>query len=256
MSMFSSVDASDDPARAIWYLDQTTRAESGMKHYAMAAHALRSPNGFVLDVGCGIGHDLALLASAGISPAGVDASAVLLDVARERSTGTVPLLRAIGEALPFRDESIAGARIERVLMHVVDPSVVLAEVVRCLRREALLTVFEPDWDRFTVRTDAGEERCGWVCAARHPGVGGVLWELLEAAGCVVLDRVEELSVWRSLAVLDGTVGLERSIAHVVQHERISRSAADRWLDEQRARDALGCFYATMPKVLFVARRQE
>jgi SAM-dependent methyltransferase len=252
--MFSSVDASDDPTRAIWYLDQTRRAESGMKHYAKAAHALRAPSGFVLDVGCGVGHDLSLLASAGMDPVGVDPSAVLLEVARERGAGAYPLLRAVGEALPFRHESIAGARVERVLMHVVDPAVVLKELVRCLRPGALLTIFEPNFGDLTVRSESGDERCGCVCPARHPDVGGALWDLLEAAGCVVLDRVEELSVWRSLDVLDGTVGLDRSIAHAVRNGRVSQQAADRWLGEQRARDALGIFYAMMPKVLLVARR--
>ena len=255
MSMFSSVDSSDDPNRAIWYLDQTTRAESGMKHYARAAHALRAPKGFVVDVGCGVGQDLALLASAGMHPVGVDPSAVLLGVARDRAAERYPLLRATGEALPFRDESIAGARVERVLMHVVDPAAVLVELVRCLCRGALLTIFEPDWGGFTVRSGSGEERCAWVCAARHPDVGGALWGLVEAAGCVVVDRVEELSVWRSLDVLDGTVGLDRSIATAVQHGRVSHQVAERWLNEQRGREELGTFHATMPKVLLVAQRR-
>jgi SAM-dependent methyltransferase len=253
--MFSAVDSSDDSTRAIWYLDQTTRAESGMKHYAVAAHALRVPSGFVLDVGCGVGHDLELLASAGMQPVGVDPSNVLLGVANERGDGAYPLVRAEGESLPFRDESIAGARFERVLMHVLDPAVMLGEVVRCLRPGGLLTVFEPNWGGFTVRSESGDERCGWVCSARHPYVGAALWDLLEAAGCVVLDRVEELSVWRSLDVLDGTVGLDRSIGHAVQNGRVSQHVADRWLGEQRTRDALGIFYATMPKVLLVAGRQ-
>lgn len=252
--MFSSVDASDDPTRAIWYLDQTRRAESGMKHYAKAAHALRAPEGFLLDVGCGVGHDVTLLAAAGLHPLGVDPSAVLLTVARERNRWC-PLVQANGETLPFRDESIAGARIERVLQHVAEPVVVLDEVVRCLRPGALLTVFEPDWSRFTVRSESGEEPSGWVSAVRHPHVGGLLWELLEDAGCTVLDRVEELSVWRSLDVLDGTVGLERSIAHAVEHGRVSQPEGDRWLQEQRARDALGQFHARMPKVMLIATRR-
>jgi SAM-dependent methyltransferase len=252
--MFSSVDASEDPNRAVWYLDQTRRAESGMKHYAKAAHAMRAPDGFVLDIGCGVGHDLELLAAADLQPVGVDPSAVLLAVARERGSGSYPLVRANGEALPFHDESIAGARIERVLQHVVEPVVVLAEVVRCLRPGALLTVFEPDWAGFTVRSESGDEASGWLSAVRHPDVGGSLWDLLEAAGCTVLDRVEELSVWRSLDVVDGTIGLERSIAHAVEHGRVSLLQADRWLHEQRARDAVGQFYAKMPKVMLVATR--
>jgi hypothetical protein len=83
----------------------------------------------------------------------------------------------------------------------------------------------------------------------------VLWTLLEDAGCVVLDRVEELSVWRSLGVLDGVVGLDRSVANAIEIHRVSAAAANRWLQEQRTRDALGIFRAIMPKVLFVAQRQ-
>jgi SAM-dependent methyltransferase len=252
--MFSSVDASDDPTRAIWYLDQTRRAESGMKHYAKAAHAMRAPDGFVLDVGCGVGHDLQLLAAAGMEPVGIDPSSVLLAVARERGGGSYPLFQANGEALPFRDESIAGARIERVLQHVAEPAAVLDEVVRCLRPGALLTVFEPNWAGFTVRSGSGDERSGWLSVVCHPEIGGSLWYLVEAAGCTVLDRVEELSVWRSLDVLDEVIGLERSITHAVENGRVSREKADRWVREQRARDALGHFYATMPKVMFVATR--
>jgi SAM-dependent methyltransferase len=225
-----------------------------MKHYANAAHAMRDPEGFVLDVGCGVGHDLELLSAAGMAPVGIDPSAVLLSVARERSGASFPLLRSGGEALPFRDESIAAARLERVLQHVTEPAAVLDEVVRCLRPGSLLTVFEPNWAGLTVRSGSGDERCGWVSAVRHPGVGGALWDLLEAAGCTVLDRVEELSVWRSLGVLDGTIGLERSVAHAVHHGRVSPQKADRWVREQRARDARGHFYAMMPKVMLVATR--
>jgi SAM-dependent methyltransferase len=225
-----------------------------MKHYAVAAHALQAPNGFVLDVGCGVGHDLALLAAAGMKPVGVDPSTVLLGVAKTRRAASYPLLRAEGEALPFRDESIAGARVERVLMHVLDPAVVLKELVRCLRPGGLLTIFEPNWSDFTVRSERGDERCAWMCSARHPDVGGVLCELVEAAGCIVLDRVEELSVWRSLDVLDGVIGIDRSIANAVQRERVSQPAADSWFGEQRARDTAGTFHARMPKVLVVAHR--
>ena len=117
-----------------------------------------------------------------------------------------------------------------------------------------MTIFEPNWDGFTVRSERGKSAAGGCAQPRHPDVGGALCELLEAAGCIVLDRVEELSVWRSLDVLDGVVGIERSIANAVQQERISQQAADRWLTEQRDRDAAGVFHATMPKVLVVTRR--
>jgi hypothetical protein len=81
-----------------------------------------------------------------------------------------------------------------------------------------------------------------------------LWSLIEEAGCEVLDRVEELSVWRSLAVLDRVIGLEASIARAVGAGRISEEESDRWVAAQRQRDARGEFRSTIPKVLVVARK--
>jgi len=254
VSVFSSVDSSGDPVQAKRYLDQTAVAALRMKHYAMTAHAQERPEGFILDVGCGAGHDLDLLESAGMRAVGVDPSAVLLRAAGERTERSVPLVRAHGEALPFADASVAGCRVERVLIHVLDPVPVVTEVVRCLRAGALLTVFEPDWDSFTVRGSAGDEPCGWICSVRHPGVGAELWSLIEDAGCEVLDRVEELSIWRRLDRLDRVVGLASSIEKAVLARRISQEQADGWVAEQRERDARGIFRAAMPKILIVARK--
>ena len=150
--------------------------------------------------------------------------------------------------------SVGGARIERVLQHVAEPAALLKEVVRCLRSGALLTVFESNWAGFTVRSKKSDEPSGWLSSVHHPEIGGALWELVEAAGCTVLDRVEELSVWRTLEVLDGTIGLERSIAHAREHGRVSQEDATRWLREQRGRDTRGEFYAKMPNVTLVAMR--
>ena len=256
MSVFSSVDAQPDPSLLVGYLDLIARAAAGMKHYAVAAHALHQPDGLVLDLGCGAGHDLVLLASAGLRPVGVDASAFMLATAAgRRGTEHVPLVQSAGEALPFLDNTLAGCRIERVLMHVVDPLAVLVEVVRCLRPGALITVYEPNWDSFLVRSDHGNEAVDWIAPSRHPGIGGKLWGLIEEAGCDVLDRVEELSVWRSLAVLDRVVGLEASVVRAVDARRVSRVEADRWVAEQRGRESRAEFRSTISKVLIVARKR-
>ena len=255
MSVFSSVDAVPDPAAVVAYLDQTARAVWRMKHYAMAAHALRQPEGPVLDLGCGAGHDLRLFASAGLGAVGVDPSAVLLSEARRRGGAPACLVRATGESLPFADGALPACRIERVLIHVADPSVVLAEVARCLRAGALLTVFEPDWKAFRVRSQRGDEVTSWIANVRGPEVGAALWTLVEAAGFEVLDRVEELSIWRQLEVLDRVIEVEVSVQRAVAARRIGADAARVWLDEQKDRDERGRFYATMPKIMIVARKQ-
>lgn len=152
MSVFSRVDASDDPEAAVDYLDRIAGSQRGMKHYAAAAHAGRRPGGYILDVGCGAGHDLILLQDAGLRTVGIDPSLTMLHTAARRSVS--PLVRAEGEQLPFRARSLEGCRIERVLIHVEDPVTLLAEVADCLTPGALLTAFEPDWSRTWCATTA------------------------------------------------------------------------------------------------------
>jgi hypothetical protein len=94
----------------------------------------------------------------------------------------VPLVRADGGRLPLRTGGLGGCRMERVLMHVEDPGAVLAEVARCVRPGGLVTVCEPDWSRFAVRSDVIPGPVGWMSGARHPGIGGELWGLMEDAG--------------------------------------------------------------------------
>jgi SAM-dependent methyltransferase len=158
----------------------------------------------------------------------------------------------VGESLPFRDGSFDGCRIERVLMHVANPLTVLTEVVRCVRPGGLVTVFEPDWSQFRVREDSGEVTAGWISNARHPGIGGDLWKLLEVTDCEILDRVEELSVWRSLETLDMVIGLRSSLRRAVEAGRISGDEAEQWVHRQTGRQARGEFLALASKVLVVA----
>ena len=165
------------------------------------------------------------------------------------------LVRAEGERLPFRDGVFGGCRIERVLMHVDDPAAVIREAVRCLSPGSTITMFEPDWSSFRVRGDGRDERVGWITGSRHPGVGGELWRLAEDMGCEVLDRVEELSVWRTMDVLDRIVGgVGPVVANAVRAGRVAEPVAEAWLRVQRRRDRRGEFFAVMPKVLLVARR--
>jgi SAM-dependent methyltransferase len=245
-----------EPARLVKFLDEAASAESGMKHYVVAPHALRRPEGPILDIGCGGGHDLVLFASAGMHPVGIDASVVMLEAARERTAEVAPpLVRAVGERLPFESAVYSGCRIERVLMHVDHPEAVLAEALRCVQRGGLVTVFEPDWDSFEVRSDILSSRAGWLTSVKHPNVGARLWDLLEEGGCDVLDRVEELSVWRSLATLEAVANFPASVDRAVAARRIRARDARRWVREQRERDAAGRFYALMPKIQLIAMKR-
>ena len=253
-SSFSMVDESAEPKTLVGVLDHIAAAETGMKHYAAAALRQHSPGGRILDIGCGTGHDLAILRAMRLRAVGVDTSAVMLKESRNR-TLLNRLVRADGQWLPFADGSFDGCRIERVLMHVEDPEQVVREAVRCIREGGMLTMFEPDWSSLMVNTDEGEKPGGWLSSARHPEVGGRLWELAEAAGCDVLDRVEELSVWRNLEPFENLPGGCREAARrAVEAGRTGRQEAERWLEEQMTRAERGAFQATIKKTLIVSKK--
>jgi SAM-dependent methyltransferase len=256
VSGFSSVDSSAEPAALVRFLDHAAHAELGMKQYAVAAHAVRQPRGPILDLGCGAGHDLVLFATAPLSVVGVDPSSVMLDAARARTAAlATPLVRGAGESLPFRNGAFAGCRIERVLMHVDDPSKVLGEALRCVEAGGLVTVFEPDWTSLRVKSEILPEPAGWLSSVKHPDLGAQLWDMLEEHGCDVLDRVEELSVWRSLATLERVAGFPTAVDRAVTAGRVDRADAERWVDEQRQREVTGRFYALMPKIQVIATKR-
>lgn len=242
MSAFSNVDAAAEPARLFTSLANSARGLASMKHYMAAAHA--SHGGTVLDVGCGAGHDMAVLETLGVRSVGVDPSGTMLGDVRLRSTA--PTVRGAGERLPFADGSFSGCWIERVLMHVADPRAVLDEAVRCVAPGGLMTIFEPDWSSLTVNEDAIPLR--WTTMARHPSIGAEVGSLLESLGCFVRDRVEERSWW-TFPQFEAITN--RAISRATDNSGVAAEVAD-WAERVRLSAEQGRFKAEMVKLLWVA----
>jgi len=255
-SGFSAVDDAGDPTLFESYLDFAARGLAAIKHYMLAAHVAAGSD-LVLDIGCGAGHDLELLAGAGVGGIGVDPSVTLLTAAAAKLQAVTPspaLLRADGETIPLRSVSVGGCRIERVLQHVADPALVLAEAVRCLRPGGLLTVFEPDWTQMQIPSARFGSDASWLANVRQPQIGATLWDLVERAGCEVVDRVEELSVWTSLPLAERLISVSAGLRRAVRRGHFTEEQAAAWLDEQETKERVGRFRGTVAKVLIVARK--
>jgi SAM-dependent methyltransferase len=237
------------------YLDRTAHGLGAMKRYIVGAHVVAGSR-VVLDIGSGAGHDLELLACAGIVAVGAEPSRAFCDATRRRLAEHdvhALVVRATGESLPLRDGAVDGCRIERVLQHVVDPIAVLREAVRCVRPGGLLTVFEPDWMSLRIESDELDDDAHWLGNVRHPEVGARLPTLVTDVGADVTDVVEEHSVWPSLARAERAGSFAAALDRRVRAGTMTRSTARRWMDEQRRRDRAGTFRATVTKVLVVAR---
>ena len=153
----------------------------------MAAEKARSlallelvAGGSVLDVGCGPGPELSGLAEIvgpGGRVVGLDRSAALLEVARERglaAQGPTELVLGDAATLPFRDGEFDGCRADRTLQHLAQPEVALAEMVRVTHASGRVVVTESRWGLVAPSLDASltdailelsatsSEQAGWV----------------------------------------------------------------------------------------------
>jgi SAM-dependent methyltransferase len=127
----------------------------------------RCPRGEGLDVGCGTGVLAARLADEGYAMTGVDPSAGMLEIMRQRFPA-VAAVEASGTALPFADGSFDLVLTVAALHHIADPADVrrtLAEMVRVARPGGRVLVWDhnprnPYWGRLMARVpqDTGDER--------------------------------------------------------------------------------------------------
>jgi ubiquinone/menaquinone biosynthesis C-methylase UbiE len=167
LSRFSSVDSAGKPEALIAWLDtaKVLPAIRAAKDALIGQLGLQQAR-HVLDVGCGLGTDVAELAQRlppGGTATGIDASDTMIDEARRR---TAHLGRSIvfdiGDAasLPYDDASFDACRTETVLNHVPDPQQVIREMARVTRPGGRIAALEFDHgttlvdhpDRETTRT--------------------------------------------------------------------------------------------------------
>jgi len=152
------VDVTEDPEFFVRVLD-ATRAE-------LLERARRSPAEFfapldlhsgcrVLDVGCGTGDILRLLAPL-VAPGnavGIDLSATMIAEAERRTRGSVSNISfQVGNALdlPLDTGSIDRVLATQVLLHIPDPWTALGEMCRVLAPNGLVSIGEFDWGTVAV----------------------------------------------------------------------------------------------------------
>ena len=158
------VDRTENPRFFVDLLDATRarlleRARISPKEF-FAPLALR-PGLNVLDVGCGTGDFLRLLAPL-IAPGkavGVDLSETMITEARQRSGENVDNLSfRVGSVLelPFPVQSFDRVLATQLLLHVPDPLKALVEIKRVLAPSGVISITEIDWGTVVVQSSDNE----------------------------------------------------------------------------------------------------
>lgn len=197
----------------IAYLDQVF-AHPLLQDVAARAleHLALMPGQAVLEVGCGSGVFLPLLARE-VGPSGrvvgFDYAPALVAEAQTRVeqaelTHVVTVQEGDAYHLPFPDASFDAAHCERVLMHLTDPTAALREMARVVRPGGWVVAAEPDWAG--IRIDHPDQ-AGIDLLYRHslsmtqPAMGLSTYRLLAEAGLTDRRIATATATFTNVAVL-------------------------------------------------------
>lgn len=174
------------------YLTAASAVEKILAGKTSRARYLAESARSVIDIGCGTGDMLALLAADARWDriVGADHNVELLNRVAERcDDARVETVRADAASLPFRDEEFEAALVERTLQHVESPARVVFEAARVVGPAGTVLVVEPDWSTLGIDGPVDSAVTESVLGAvggliRHPFVGRGLRGLLNRAGLV------------------------------------------------------------------------
>ena len=249
------VDRTENPRFFVNLLDATRarlleRARSSPREF-FAPLALRAGLN-VLDVGCGTGDFLRLLAPI-VSPGtavGLDLSETMIAEARQRSAENLDNLSfRVGSVLelPFPSASFDRVLATQLLLHVPDPLKALVEIKRVLAPSGVISITEIDWGTLVVQSSDNElGRRFSDLACRELRNGLIIRELpgqLRALGFNHVIVLPEVEVAQDLDALY-TWFVEPSLAHFKRIGAFSEAEADAFIADLKERARQGRYFSS------------
>jgi ubiquinone/menaquinone biosynthesis C-methylase UbiE len=249
------VDRTEDPRFFVNLLDATRtrlleRARKSPIQF-FAPLALRAGLN-VLDVGCGTGDFLRLLAPI-VSPGkavGLDLSETMIAEAGRRSVENLENLSfRVGSALelPFQAGSFDRVLATQVLLHVPDPWTALSEMKRVLAPSGMICIAEIDWGTLVVQSSDNElGRRFSDLACRELRNGLIARELpgqLRELGFSPIVILPEVEVAQDLDAFY-TWFVEPSLKHFTRISAFSEAEADTFLTDLKERARRGHYFSS------------
>jgi ubiquinone/menaquinone biosynthesis C-methylase UbiE len=259
------VDRTEDPRFFVQLLDATRaqlleRARSSPSEFFAALEP--RPGLHVLDVGCGTGDFLRLLAPilAPGNAVGVDLSETMISEACSRTEASAPNLSfRVGsvQELPFANGSFDRVIATQLLLHVPDPWSGLAEMSRVLAPGGLISIREIDWGTLVVEcTDRELSRrfTQLTCNGFRNGliVRELAWRLREL-GFQRIRIKTEVEVAQEPDAFHRWL-IEPSLSHFMGSGAFSEAEADSFLRDLEERSRQGRYFCSRTYYSVIASR--
>jgi SAM-dependent methyltransferase len=135
-----------------------------------------APGGRALDVACGLGKLAVHLKGAGTESWALDPSHEMLGLSRwVYPEAKLPLIRSIGESLPFRDASFDRVVCQGSLDHFVDPGAFMREAARILTADGHLVIALANYESLACYIGRTRTKLGRVVLRRPPPTERLYW---------------------------------------------------------------------------------
>ena len=218
----------------------------------------------ILDVGCGTGTDVLLLAEL-VQPygqaIGVERSKSLIMKARSRVDKIkLPVEFCVGDAhdLCFGANTFDGCWVNRTLVHVMNPHRAVGELHRVLRPGGRLVAIEPDWGTMTL---VGGDPILTACIIQlrtscfsNGRIGYDLPGLFEKVGLTNITIDARTITTTRFDLADQLWGIRRTLVQAQALGAMSPIAALRWLDQIKRSDHEGRFSAALTVFIVSGRK--
>lgn len=201
----------------------------------------------VLDIGCGIGQNVALIQQV-VGPlgraVGVDFDFDLLrsgvQKAVMRGTRTERFVNANAYGLPFQDGTFDRVRTDRMLQHIDYPEKALIEMRRVLAEGGICVASEPDWRTLlvSVQDNLTPKILDTIAAnsVRNPSIGRELYPFFEKTGLKDLEVQPVVDTFTDFSLVDRIFNLSGTALNVVDPQ-----TAQKWIHKAQTQPFFASF---------------
>lgn len=252
---WQAVDDREDSAAFAEYLD-TTSAEEQVQRYKRRSHGLLhpEPGDRIIDAGCGLGHDVRMLAER-VGPdgevVGLDYSSELIQRAEE-AAGSPPWAKFHTGSIVDIDypaDRFDASRADRVLQHLDNPAAAIDELKRVTKPGGRIGLTDTAWDSLLLDAPGEEPAHRFLDLTRHsasnPEIGRQLYRHVREAGLEDIDIDPILFHSTNFEEVRELGRLETWLERMQEAGLVTEREIEDWLDRLTGADEADRFFACL-----------